>query len=244
VTILPSVSRVRQAFNRHALTYDRVFSGSEIRVEVWEIADRVFSEGMHVLDLGCGTGDDAIHFAQRGIKISAIDISPAMIAQLKLKCGGLVQCEEKDMREYSPAGVRFDGVFSNFGALNCVPDLDWMKRLPLSAGAHLVLTTMGPFYPIESAMFLLQGRPRLAFRRFGNPAEAVVEGVRFNVYFHTLRSIRRQLGPEFALKDVRGIRSLMPLPAVLRPLDRWLSSFQLMAPWSDHFVSVWQYRAT
>jgi SAM-dependent methyltransferase len=244
VTILPTVNYVRQAFNRHALTYDQVLSGSGIRLEVWEITDRIFSEGMRVLDLGCGTGDDAIHFAQRGIKISAIDISPVMVARLKLKSGGTVHCEEADMRAYRPSGVCFDGVFSNLGALNCVPELNWVKTLPLADSAHLVLTTMGRFYPIESAMFLLQGKSRLAFRRFGKPAEGVVEGVRFNVYYHSLRSMQQQLGPKFALKDVRGIPSLMPLPAVLKPLDRWLCSYRLMAQWSDHFVSVWQYHAT
>jgi hypothetical protein len=122
--------------------------------------------------------------------------------------------------------------------------LNWVKTLPLADSAHLVLATMGRFYPIESAMFLLQGKPRLAFRRFGSPAEAVVEGVRFNVFYHSLRSMQQQLGPKFVLKDVRGIPSLMPLPAVLKPLDRWLCSYRLMAQWSDHFVSVWQYRAT
>jgi hypothetical protein len=45
-------SRVREAFDRHAVVYDQLFSrssiGQEIRAEVWEIAGDVFSRGMKV----------------------------------------------------------------------------------------------------------------------------------------------------------------------------------------------------
>lgn len=247
------MSSVRHAFDRHAPVYDRVFSAAQIRSEVWEIADSYFSTGMHVLDLGCGTGEDALHFAERGLNVTAIDVSPRMIAELTRKAGNTVHSEVADMRTYVVTPDRFDAVFSNFGALNCVSDLDWLNRMPLSPGAHLVLTTMGRFYPLESAVFLLKGRPRMALRRFGRRCEAVVEGVRFNVYYHGLSAIRRALRPKFELKQVRGLRSLLPAPGLehlerfgglrfLEPLDRWLCSRRLTAAWADHFVSVWRWR--
>jgi ubiquinone/menaquinone biosynthesis C-methylase UbiE len=255
VVTLYAVSSVRQAFDRHASVYDQVFSNTQIRSEVWDLADRLFSPGMHLLDLGCGTGQDAIHFAHRGLKVTAIDISPGMIAQLRRKACNAIYCEEGDMRNYAPDAIRFDGVFSNFGALNCVPDLEWLRQIRLTPGSHLVLTTMGRFYPLESAVFLLKGKPRLAFRRFGRSCEAVVEGVRFNVYYHRLRSVQRALGFRFELRDVRGLRSLLPAPGFehlarfgalkfLEPVDRWLCSHRLTAACADHFVSVWRYRET
>jgi len=249
------VSTVRQAFDRHALIYDQVFSNAEIRSETWEIADRYLFPGMDLLDLGCGTGEDAVHFVQRGLKVTAIDISPLMIAQLKLKCGDRVRCEVADMREFAPTDASFDGVFSNFGALNCVSDLDWLNHLPLRPGSHLVLTTMGRLYPLEFVSFLLKGRPRLAFRRFGSSCEAVVQGVRFRVYYHRLRWIQKALREKFELKEVKGIRSLLPVPGldhlekfmpwrIVKPVDRWLCSHRLTAACSDHFVSVWRRRET
>jgi SAM-dependent methyltransferase len=247
------VNAVRQAFDRHASVYDQVFSNSTIRSEVWEIADRVFSPGMHLLDLGCGTGEDAIHFADRGLNVTAIDIAPLMIARLRSKGAGSIRCEESDMRAYAPANERVDAVFSNFGALNCVPDVDWLRELPLAPGAHLVLTVMGRLYPLETAVFLLRGKPGLAFRRFGHRSEAVVEGVRFDIYYHGLRALQKGLGPKFDLMQVRGLRSIVPSPNLahldrfdslrrLQPLDRWLCSRRLTATWADHFVSVWRYR--
>jgi SAM-dependent methyltransferase len=251
VAILLSVNTAREAFDRLAPVYDQVFSGSKIRSEVWEIADRFFRPGMHVLDVGSGTGEDALHFAHLGLRITAIDIAPAMIALLKSKSAGTIHCEEADIRSYSPGDVRFDGVFSNFGVLNCVQDLNWLGTLPLTAGSYLVLTTMGHIYPLESAVFLLKGKPRLAFRRYGR--EGVVEGIRFNVYYHSLRGLQRALGTKFELIQVKGLRSIVPSPSLahlerfslfraLEPLDRWLCSHRLTAIYADHFVTVWRYR--
>jgi len=136
-----------------------------------KIADRFILPGMHMLDLGCGTGDDAVHFARRSVRVTAVDVSPAMIARLKLKCDQMIHCEEADMRTYCPGGLRFDSVFSNLSALNYVSDLSWLSRLCLSAGSHVVLTTLGRFYPLESLIFLAKGKPRLAFHRFGRLAK-------------------------------------------------------------------------
>jgi ubiquinone/menaquinone biosynthesis C-methylase UbiE len=255
VDTLYGVSSVRQAFDRHASVYDQVFSNTQLRSEVWAIADSVFSPGMHLLDLGCGTGEDAIHFAQRGLTVTAVDTSHEMIAQLRRKAGSAIHCEEADMRDFVRRAGRFDAVFSNFGALNCVPDLKWLQRIELTPGSHLVLTMMGRFYPLESAIFLLKGKPRLAFRRLGRSCEASVEGIRFKVYYHRVRSIQRALGSRFELRNVQGLRAFLPVPGfehlerfrafkVLEPVDRWFCANRLTAACADHFVSVWRYRGT
>ena len=184
--------------------------------------------------------------------MTAVDISPAMIAQLKLKCGETVQGEVADIRTYRPQDIRFDGVLSNFSALNYVADLAWLGHTPLTPGAHLVLTTLGRFYPLESAIFLLKGRPRLAFRRFKRSCEGEIEGIPFKVYYHNLRAIRSVLGKRFELKQVTGLRALRPIPSLnhlerfaalrlLKPVDRWWCSHRSTAVLSDQFVSVWRF---
>jgi SAM-dependent methyltransferase len=247
------VNSVRQAFDRHATNYDRVFRGGKVRSEVWQIADRAFFPGMKILDIGCGTGDDALHFVGRGVNVTAIDISPEMIAQLRQKAKGKVQCEVADMRSFNPPDYRFDGVFSNFCALNCVSDLDWLKRLPLASGGHVVLTLMGRFYPLETAVALLKRNLRVAFRRLGPSSKGIIEGVELTVYFHSIRAIQRALGNDFELVEVRGLRSLMPAPRLehlerfsffrlLEPMDKWICAHRLTAVYADHFVASWRYR--
>jgi len=252
------VSSVREAFDRHAAVYDKVFLSSQIRTEVWQVADPLFQPGSRILDLGCGTGEDAIHFSQRGIHVTAIDLSPEMIARLRAKSAGIVHGEVADMQSYSFGRRRFDGIFSNFGALNCSADLSWFGKLArssLTPGSHVVVTAMGRFYPLEFAVFLLKCQPDLALRRFRRPATATIEGLKIDVHYHSVRAIRSALGREFRLCRVLGLRSLLPVPGLehlerfsalrlLKPIDRWICRNRLTAACSDHFVSVWEYRGS
>ena len=46
---------------------------------VWRDIDALFHAGERILDIGCGTGEDAAHFAARGVHVYATDASPAMV---------------------------------------------------------------------------------------------------------------------------------------------------------------------
>ncbi len=71
------------AFDRIASGYDdlwtRTATGRLQREAVWRFTDRLFAAGDRILDLGCGTGEDAVHLLSRGIRLSAIDASSAMV---------------------------------------------------------------------------------------------------------------------------------------------------------------------
>ncbi len=110
----------------------------EIRSDVWRIADTVFPAGSLLLDAGCGTGEEAVHFARNGCDVTAIDISPAMISKLKAKAGesgvgARIDFRVADIRQFVPDPPTYDGIFSNFGALNRVARLSQRKASgPLS----------------------------------------------------------------------------------------------------------------
>ena len=235
---------VREAFNRHAATYDQRFSSLEsaraVRGQVWKIADEALGHATRILDLGCGSGEDSIHFAQRGLHVTSVDIAPAMIAQLQPKASSLgiasrIDAVVSDIQSFRcPASVH-DGLFSNFGALNCIEDPEQLRPLAescLKAGSPVVLVTMGRFYPFETLRFLLRGEIRRAFRRWSRNATASVEGVSFPVWYHSLRDLRVRLAPDFTLQRVQGLRSV----------ESGLSSFPALGSLSDHYVSVWRFR--
>ena len=59
------------AFDRIATDYDQastdVLISRWIRERVWSRLAQLFPRGSHVLELGCGTGEDAVWLAQQGI---------------------------------------------------------------------------------------------------------------------------------------------------------------------------------
>ncbi len=50
-----------------------------------QIAERFAAEGLHVLDVGCGTGSLAIALARRGARVTGIDLSPQMLDMARRK---------------------------------------------------------------------------------------------------------------------------------------------------------------
>ena len=61
----------RAAFDAIARRYDQVWTespaGRAQRDLVWREWDPVFSPNDRILDIGCGTGVDAAHYASRGV---------------------------------------------------------------------------------------------------------------------------------------------------------------------------------
>ena len=260
-----SKAAIREAFSRHALDYDEHFSLLEtaqaMRRTVWEVAERTFPRGTRLLELGCGTGEDAVHFAHCGYRVTAIDIAPGMVAKLRSKSEALKIRESIDARvssieDFEPAGAAYDGLFSNFGAVNCVRSLSSLRRIAargLKPGAPVLLVTMGRFYPLETLVFLLRGEARRAFVRLQREPRADVAGVAVPFAYYSPRQLRQALGEEFSLEQVCGLRSLLPSPPlehvgrflpmrVLRPLDRFLTTFGPTASFADHYISVWRRR--
>ena len=54
-----------------------------MRSEMWRWLDATFSRGSRLIDLGCGTGLDAVRMAQLGHFVTATDWSPRMVLRTK-----------------------------------------------------------------------------------------------------------------------------------------------------------------
>lgn len=112
------------AFDQLASTYDAVWTdsprGRAQRDIVWREIDGVFRAGDRVLDLGCGTGEDAAHLESRGVRVHALDASPEMVRKARARG---VKAEILRIEDLGRLEGQYDGAISNFGALNCVEDL-------------------------------------------------------------------------------------------------------------------------
>jgi ubiquinone/menaquinone biosynthesis C-methylase UbiE len=116
-------------FDRMAAGYDAAWTNTPIgraqRDLVWREVDPLFQAGERILDIGCGTGEDALHFTARGVTVYATDASPAMV---QVACERGVYATVCNAEELGRIGRIFDGAISNFGALNCVEDLPAVAR--------------------------------------------------------------------------------------------------------------------
>ncbi len=75
-----------------------------------------------VLELGCGTGNDAARLAGEGYSVTAIDVSGEAIAQAQAKFGSLAGFLVADMTQRLPfADGSFDAAMSNV-AMHMFPD--------------------------------------------------------------------------------------------------------------------------
>lgn len=221
------------AFDRLAEAYDTVFTFSAIgrsqRAEVWRRALEVFSSGSHILELNCGTGEDALFLANAGMAVTACDASPRMIAIADQKISSsspgasieLLTLPTEALDALAPS-AHFDGVFSNFSGLNCVRDLHSVGRqlaIHMQTGAPLLLCLSTRFCLWESIYFLLRANPRKTARRWKGISQARIDGATFPVYYPTLHQLRRAFAPGFRLVAVTGIGIAVP-PSFLEP---WIS---------------------
>jgi SAM-dependent methyltransferase len=252
------LSRLSTAFDRLATEYDDGFTrtvlGERFRGTVWRRLDVLFSPGDRILELACGTGEDAVHLGRRGVRVLATDASPEMVrvARNKVEKAGLAEVEvrqlaveELDTLDEPP----LDGALSDFGGLNCVADLPAAGRAlaaRLRPGAVAVLCVMGPLVPWEWGWFLGHGQPGKAFRRL-TPGGVEWRGLR--VRYPSIRTLRRAFASGFRLRRVAALGALLPPPyaeewAARHPglvgrLDCWERRLETVPPlpWlADHYL--------
>jgi SAM-dependent methyltransferase len=216
-------------FDAVAETYDAEFTQTRLarllRGRVWAVLP--FTAGQHVLELGCGTGEDALWLAQRGVSVLATDTSSTMLAVAARKldshsagphdgrpsvgvASAATTFERQDANDLRVGGP-FDGAFANFGVLNCVADLRQLAaRLPLRRGARFVAVVMAPFCAWETAWYLLHGDVQRATRRWQPGATADIGGQRLPVWYPSPRTLAHAFAPRFVLRHTEGLGTLLP----------------------------------
>jgi ubiquinone/menaquinone biosynthesis C-methylase UbiE len=230
-------SNVAAAFDALASRYDDTWTSSVIgrlqRESVWRAIDGIYSPGGHILDLGCGTGVDAVYLARAGFRVHATDISAAMLQATRKRLEregitdevtfGLGALEDLSvLKERGP----FDGAISNFGAINCVKDLPGVASSLgqlIRPGGRLVLCSMGRFCVWESLWYLLHARLGKAFRRWSgaaptrvwpegrNDPQGVVRDTNgFAVFYPTVAQIASAFGKHFRLIHFRSVGVFVP----------------------------------
>ena len=131
-------------------TYDRCAQGFADKFMendlYWESLDR-FADGLepdgHLLDLGCGPGNNLRHLLTRlpDLRITGIDLAPSMleIARREVPQG---EFRVGDIRHLDPADGPFDAIL----AAMCLPYLDPVEAPAFIHRLHQLLTRSGRLY--------------------------------------------------------------------------------------------------
>lgn len=229
------------AFDSLAPRYDDVFTRSMIgraqRGAVWDVLIDTFEPGSHILELNCGTGEDALFLAQHDVSVVACDASPRMIETARQR----MRAEDPDApiefkllaTEYLwklNAGERFDGAFSNFSGLNCVADLNqtaYQLAALVTRGAPVLICLSTRFCLAEMVWFSLHGQFRKAFRRCSGFATVKMGKFTVKVNYPTLRAVKTSFSSFFRMRSCTGIGVAVP-PSYLEPL---VSSYPRLLGW-------------
>jgi len=222
------------SFDAVADNYDVNFTESIIgtaqRKAVWRKLRQTYTSGDHLLEIGCGTGEDACFLAQRGVGVLACDASSRMVsvARQKVINRGLerlvktVHIPAEEIQSLSEFGM-FDGAYSNFGSFNCIDNLEAIaQKLARLVRPHgnVLICMMSRYCLWEIAWFLLHGNTTKAFRRLHSEGiTTCIGGLPLRVRYPSVRQVARAFAPGFQFVGLQGIGIFVP-PSYVESLAR------------------------
>ncbi len=182
---------------------------------------KCFKEGDTVLEIGCGTGEEAIALARRGVRVIATDASPGMIKVVNDKLRGDVVLSERIRTQVLPAqqlatlldvygAASLDGAYSSLGALNCAPDLAGMAHTLATLvrpGGKLTISILNKYCLWETAWYVAALKPSLAFRRWSGHAQgtALPGGPSIDVFYWPVNQVEHTFKPHFRVDSRRAL---------------------------------------
>jgi ubiquinone/menaquinone biosynthesis C-methylase UbiE len=242
----------RRAFDSVAADYDGPLGNNALiqrmRGAMWRTLGKLFLPGSRLLDLGCGTGIDAVHLAARGYEIVATDWSPEMVERARRRAAQAslshrVTVELIGAHELARlSGQAFDGIYSDLGPLNCVPDLEVVSGMCaalLKPRSTLVVSVMGRHCPWEWAYYAARGDLSRAQLRGARDAVPVNLN-RHTVWtrYYTPREFYGAFAHEFELTHYRALGLFLPPPYLIRGYERGRAIFAALG-WLDDRLGGW-----
>jgi len=255
-------------FDHIASSYESIFSRSASsklqRRQVWSYIERVFPElyGLEMLELNCGSGEEALMFSDKGYNIIATDVSSEMekVTQQKVekyswKNQISPQYLDLDSFDESLFDKKYDLIFSNFGGLNSIsPDSlkQLFLKLPmmLKPGGRFVSIVMPKFCLWESLYFSFKLEFKKAFRRC--TSQEVITNIHGNIsklWYYNPSQIKQWAKRSFQVIATKPIGIVLPPMALdsfffrkkkllitLHKLEKKMTDYSLYSGIADHYI--------
>lgn len=253
------------SFDIAASTYDKTFTNSvigklqrnSVRKHLSEILQK--NHPKNILEINCGTGEDAIWLARQNFQVTATDISEKMILEAKNKANlENLRFQQADINQLSThfPSEKFDLIFSNFGGLNCLskPELaQFFKNSSdlLTENGQLILVIMPKNTLWEQFYFLVKTDFKSVFRRKKESVIANVDGEKVKTYYYNPKELVNLTTNVFETKQLKPIGFFVPpsylesffksrprLISILNSLENKIKNWPVLSKYADHYFIV------
>lgn len=266
---------MQSPFDILADTYDLNFTHSAIgqlqREQVRRsltLLLKSYPNPINILEINCGTGEDAMELSRAGHIVTATDGSPMMIKKATAKayqagvkniCFEVCRFDELHDRFH---GYKFDIVISNFGGLNCIDSRE-MKTLAqqmhslLQDHGKLFFVIMGRSCVWEMLYFLSKGKPASAFRRKRKSVLFRAGQATMPVFYYSPSHLKKIFKSMYTYCTSAPVGLFIPPSYLERTFEnrqRWLnnlarlekrcSKYAFFSNLADHFCIVFQKKGT
>ena len=216
-------TNINKGFSKISHTYEELNHSPNL---ITWMRKRIYSNllksttGNSILEINCGTGIDAVYLSKEGYTVHATDISDGMLAYVKTKIEthklqGKLSCQKLNLNDLNVLQPKkFNHIFSNFGGLNCVAEINLKTILNsftpiLESGGGITLVIMPKLCFWEC--FQILKLKKHAFRRFKkNGVEANVEGEKIKTYYHNKKTVINFLQSDYKNFEVESICAFGP----------------------------------
>lgn len=235
---------LEKVWDSRADSYDAHFRSRLVskymHARTMEVLSAYFSEGMHVLEIGSGTGEEAIALAKRGIHVTAIDISAKMIKNLQKKAkrekvDKIITCRVLPVERIEELSeLKFDGAYSLLGPLNCVNDIKPIAEVlsqQILPGGYFIASVINKFCLSELFYNVLLLNMKTAFRRFKpNPVKAVIDKdlPAINLWYYNANSFYEYFKNHFEFRSAVGLPVILPAQGFENFFSRHRKVFNIM----------------
>jgi ubiquinone/menaquinone biosynthesis C-methylase UbiE len=238
------------AFDVLAPAYDLQFTTSLVGQEQRRITRKWLSrilagkEKLDIVEINCGTGDDALWLAGMSHHVVATDQSPAMIEKAKQKISKhlpeFITCAFDHIGDQFK-GQQFDLIFSNFAGLNCVSP-EALKKLGeqlhtlLKPGGYFAAVIFGKNCLWETVYYLSKAQAKNAFRRRTNEEVLVKldETTLQPVYYYSTKQFTRIL-KSFKKTETRPVGLFVPPSYLEGAMKKHPRFFRRLVKMEDNF---------
>lgn len=247
----------------HNTLFMQTVIGQLQRKRVWKYLEEITPglNGLEILELTCGTGEDAELFGDRGFNIVATDLSEEMlkvtqqkIQQFSLQSKISSYYIDLDTFDETVFNKKFDLIFSNFSGVNCISPggmQKLLKKIPsiLAPGGRVVAVVMPKRCMWETIHFMTKLQFTKAFRRWTDKGVRTDPGSAIRTWYYQPGRIMRWARGSFRVNRIMPVGITVP-PGFLErffrrrkrtlfrlySLEKKLSRFSFLAGLSDHYI--------